>query len=66
MKEKIAMNFNVMENIQAQLEIRRGKRDNLGMIFHITPLKHMLNPSLEPSRQDGSNEGSQHVFTSKK
>ena len=24
------------------LKIRRGKRDNLGTIFHITPLKHML------------------------
>ena len=22
------------------LQIRRGKRDNLGIIFHITPLKH--------------------------
>ena len=24
------------------LQIRMGKRDNLGIIFHITPLKHML------------------------
>ena len=45
------------------LQIRRGKRDNLGIIFHITPLKHMLRPSLEPSRRDGSNEVSQHMFS---
>ena len=24
------------------LQIRRGKRDNLGIIFHITPMKHMM------------------------
>ena len=24
------------------LQIRRGKRDNLGIILHSTPLKHML------------------------
>ena len=24
------------------LQIRRGKRDNLGIILHITPLKYML------------------------
>ena len=26
------------------LQIRRGKRYNLGIIFQITPLKHMLLP----------------------
>ena len=26
----------------AVLQIRRGKRDNLEIIFHITSLKHML------------------------
>ena len=26
------------------LQIRWGKRDNLGLIFHNTPLKHMLQP----------------------
>ena len=26
------------------LQIRRGKRDNLGIIFHLTPLKRMLHP----------------------
>ena len=47
------------------LEIRRGKRDNLGIIFHISPLKICCDSSLEPSCQDGSNEGSQHVFVEK-
>ena len=28
--------------IWAVLQIRRGKRDNLGIIFHVTPLKSML------------------------
>ena len=46
----------------AVLQIRRGKSDNLGIIFHITPLKHMFDPSLKPSCRDGSNEGSQHMF----
>ena len=31
------------------LQIKRGKRDNLGIIFHIDPLKHMLRPIIEPS-----------------
>ena len=26
----------------AVLQIRRGERNNLGIIVHITPLKHML------------------------
>ena len=42
-----------------------GDRANLGIIFCITPLKHMLYPSLEPACQDGANEGSQHVFVGK-
>ena len=32
----------VLQCSKSVLQIRRGKRDNLGMIFHITPLKHML------------------------
>ena len=32
------------------LQIRRGSRDNLGLIFHIFPQKHSFNPSLEASR----------------
>ena len=36
------------------LQIRRG---NLGIIFRIFFLKTCGDPSLEPSRRDGSNEG---------
>ena len=43
------------------LQIRKGKRDNLGIIFHIAPLKRMCDTSLEPYCQDGSNEGSPHT-----
>ena len=45
------------------LEIRRGKRNNLGITFHITPLNVCCDLSLEPSRRDGSNEGSLHMFS---
>ena len=41
--------------------MRKGKRDNLGINFHITVLKHMLLPIIRTTR-DGSNEGSQHMF----
>ena len=43
--------------------VLRSKRDIFGIIFHITPLKRMLQPSLEPSRRDDSNKGSQHMFS---
>ena len=33
--------------------------DNLGIIFQITPYNVCCDPSLEPSHQGGSNEGSQ-------
>ena len=32
------------------LQIRRGKRDNFGIGFHIIPLKHTLKPIINPSR----------------
>ena len=51
------------EDNNAVLQIRRVKRDNLGIIFHITPSNICCDPLLEPSRQDGSNEGSQHMFS---
>ena len=35
-------NFSTGHEQLAVLQIRRGKRDNLGILFHITPLKHML------------------------
>ena len=44
------------------LKIRRGKRDNLEIIFHIAPLKLMLGSIIRTVYQDGSNEGSQHMF----
>ena len=43
-------------------EIRRSNRDNLRIVFYISALIHILWPSLEPSRWDGSNEGLQHTF----
>ena len=45
------------------LQIRRGNKDNLGIIFHIYHQNIFRDPSLEPSRRDGSNEGSQHMFS---
>ena len=47
------------------LQIRRGKRDNFGIIFHVTPLNICGDPSLEPSHRDGSNERSQHKVIEK-
>ena len=44
---------------ESVLQIRRSNRGNLGIISHISP----CNPSLEPSWRDGSNEGSQHMFS---
>ena len=38
------------------LKIRRGVRDSLRTTLEISPLKHMLWPSVEPSRQEA-----QHV-----
>ena len=45
------------------LQIRRGITDNLGIISHILHKNIVYDPSLEPSRQDGSKEGSQHRFS---
>ena len=43
------------------IQIRRSNRDNLGIISQI--LNIFCDSSLEPSRRDGSNEGSQHMFS---
>ena len=41
-----------------------GNRDNLGIISHIFSLKNIFcDPSLERSHRDGSDEGSQHMFS---
>ena len=45
---------------------KKVNRDNLGIISQISPYLHgniFCDPSLEPSRLDGSNEGSQHMFS---
>ena len=46
----------------AVLQIRRGNRDNLGIISHLTLENIFCDPSLEPSHRDGSNEGSHYMF----
>ena len=43
-------------------QVRRGYRDDLGIIVHIFHTNIFCDPSLEPSRRDGSNEGSQRMF----
>ena len=37
------------------LQIRRGKSDDLEIIFHITPLKHMLRPIIRTVLLRGHN-----------
>ena len=49
-------------NLDQQCSRYKGVRDNLGIISHISTQKRICDPSLEPSHQDGSNEGSQHMF----
>ena len=51
------------EHTMSVLQISRGKKDTLGIIFHTIPLKRCRDPLLEQSHQDGSNEGSQHMFS---
>ena len=49
--------------LEAVLQITRRKRKNLRIIsgsFFFSMKKYVLTPSLEPSCQDGSNEGSKH------
>ena len=43
-------------------QIRRGKRDNLGIIFHFTAVNVCCDASCKRGRQDGSDEGSKHTF----
>ena len=50
------------DDLAAVLQIRMGNRDNFGIFIHIFPQKHICDPSLEPSRRGGSNEGSQHML----
>ena len=46
------------------LQIRRSNRYNLGIISHISTKIIFCDPPLELSRRDGSNEGSQRMFSS--
>ena len=48
---------------KAMLQIRRGNKVNLGIIFHIFPQNVFCDPSLELSHRDGSNVGSQYMFS---
>ena len=48
------------------LQIRRGNRDNLGIISHISPYRYILWAIIRtilPRWLDSSNEGSQHMFS---
>ena len=47
---------------KSELLIRGGIDDKSKIIFLISQRKHILNPSLEPSQRDGSNDGSQNTF----
>ena len=47
----------------AVFQIRRGSRDILGIISTVLHKSIYCDPSLEPSRRDGSDEGSQHMFS---
>ena len=52
--------------MNSALQIRRGYRDDSRDNFPYYSLKmYRFDPSFEPSRQDCSNEGSQHVFIKK-
>ena len=47
----------ILKHFRAVLQIRRGKRDNSGIIFHIATLKRIRTVSVEPFCQDGCNGG---------
>ena len=47
---------------QIELQIRGGIEDNSKIIFSFLNKNICCDPSLEPSQQDGSNEGSQNML----
>ena len=53
----------LQQNRKSGQQIRRGDRGTLGIIFNISPQNIYCDPSLEPPRRDGSNEGSQCMFS---
>ena len=46
-----------------ELQVRQSIRDNLEVISHISQNKIFCDASVEPSHRDGSDEGSQHMFS---
>ena len=50
----------------AEFQVGRRKRDYFGIIFQITDKNICCDPSLEPSRRDGSTMGSQNMFSLRK
>lgn len=44
------------------LQMGGGQRDDLGMVSVLLHENMCCDPSLEPSRRGGSNEGPQHIF----
>ena len=57
------MNNIQLEKTETVLQIRRGNRDNLGIISIFFHKNISCDPPLEPSHRDGSNDGSQHMFS---
>ena len=60
---KILICFNRYLQYYSVLLIRRGNRDNLGIIFPFFNKNVCFDPSLEPSQPDSFNMGSQHMVT---
>ena len=54
------------DELAAVLQIRMGNGIILGYLSIFFCKKHICDPSLEPSHRDGSNEGSQHMFSLRK
>ena len=46
----------------SEIQIRRENMNNLEIIIQIIKQNIICDPLLELARQDGSNEGSQHIF----
>ena len=52
-----------LDELAAVLQIISDYTDNFGIIIHVFTVNVFCDPSLEPPRGDGSNEGSQHMFS---
>ena len=51
-----------IETIPVLQIVRKGNRDNMGIISHILHQNIFCDPPLEPFHRDGPNEGSQYMF----